>query len=469
MLKKILSRSQPDNIAYKINGETVTYGELISKATFYGELLKRQGSGPVVIYGHKSIDMFVSIFACLHSGRAYIPVDLYTPVDRVKKIIEAAGSRLVIANEAVEVSDADVEKLKLSELEKYSESDEKYPDSDIAYIIFTSGSTGEPKGVPISKENLLNFIDWISNLEPLKDYENANVLNQASFGFDLSVADIYYAMANGHSLVALDKDSQENYSEIFNKIHSNNINVLVVTPTFMKLCLVNKEFCSDNYPSLKCTYFCGEQLETTTAKTLLERFPGMSVINAYGPTEATCAVSAVNITYDMLESDLLPVGTVDNFATDITIENKEIVLKGKSVSNGYLGENKGGFYKECNINCFRTGDIGFIKGKCLYCKGRMDSQIKFKGYRIELNDIESNIYKIPGVRQCAVVAKRKDRFNIKLIKAFVVLDDGYDTDYVKSELKRLIPLYMVPKSIVKINEMPVNANGKTDRKKLMEL
>ena len=466
MLTKILSRSQPDNIAYNINGETLTYGELISKAEFYGELLKKQGSGPVVIYGHKSIDMFISVFACLHSGRAYIPVDLYTPVDRVQKIIEAAGSQLVIANEDIELPDADAEIMKLGELGKYADCEEKHNDNDVAYIIFTSGSTGEPKGVPISKLNLLNFIEWISSLEPLKDYKNAKVLNQASFGFDLSVADIYYAMKNGHTLVALDKDSQENYGEIFNKIRDNGINVLVVTPTFIKLCLVNKEFCGENYPSLKCVYFCGEQLETATAKALLE---GISVINAYGPTEATCAVSAVSITSDMLGGDLLPVGTVDNFATDITIENKEIVLKGKSVSDGYLGKTKGGFYKESNINCFRTGDIGFIKGKCLYCKGRMDSQIKFKGYRIELNDIENNIYKIPGVSQCAVVAKRKDEFNIKLIKAFVVLDDGYEVDYVKSELKKLIPLYMVPKSIVKIDEMPVNANGKTDRKKLIEL
>lgn len=469
MLSKVLNRSQPNKIAYSINGETITFGELWEKAVFYGELLKKQGTGPVMVYGHKSINMFVSLFACIHAGRAYIPVDLYTPVDRVKRILECSGSSLMITNEAINIEVDGVEKVKLSELVSFADCEEKHTDDDTVYIIFTSGSTGDPKGVPISMGNLENFIRWVSGLDTLRDLEEANVLNQASFGFDLSVADIYYAMANGHTLVAMDKECQENYGDIFKKIEDNNINVLVVTPTFIKLCLVNKEFNGENYPSLKAIYFCGEQLEVSTARMLIERFPGLSVINAYGPTEATCAVSSVTITAEMLEGSLLPVGKPGEYATEITVEDDEIVLKGESVSRGYLGDRIGGFYKENGINCFRTGDLGFMKDGYLYCRGRKDSQIKFKGYRIELNDIESNIYKIEGVRQCAVIAKYKDEFNIRMLKAFVVLDEGYDTDHVRNELKTLVPAYMVPKSIVQIEQMPMNANGKTDRKKLNEI
>ena len=469
MLEKLLNRSQPNNIAYNINGETITFGELWDKAVFYGELLKKQGTGPVMVYGHKSIDMFVSMFACVHSGRAYIPVDLYTPVDRVKRILECAGCSLMLAHEEIDVEVDGVLKLKLGELEGFASYGEKQTDDDTVYIIFTSGSTGDPKGVPISRGNLENFIKWVSGLEGLKTSEKVNVLNQASFGFDLSVADIYYAMANGHTLVAMDKECQENYADIFSKIEDNSINVLVVTPTFIKLCLVNKEFNAENYPSLKCIYFCGEQLEVATARLLLERFPELNVINAYGPTEATSAVSSVNVTTEMLQGNLLPVGKPGEYATEITVEDGEIVLKGESVSKGYLGGIKGGFYKEKGVNCFRTGDLGFFSDGYLYCKGRRDSQVKFKGYRIELNDIESNIYKIEGVRQCAVFAKYKDEFNIRMLKAFVVLDDGCDTDFVRRELKILLPAYMVPKSIVQLEQMPMNANGKTDRKKLIEL
>jgi len=466
MLERIIKQNQ-NNIAYKINDSELRYQELIELAKRYGELLKKQGTSPIILYGHKDIDMFISIFACIHSGRAYIPIDLCTPVERINKIISYTDCELIITNEDINIENIEIKTLK--ELEQYQEYSTNDIRNDIAYIIFTSGSTGDPKGVPISYSNLLNFIKWINTLKPFNEYQNVNVLNQASFSFDLSVADIYYAISNGHTLVALDKDNQEDYNSIFEIISANNINVLVITPTFIKLCMVNKEFNSINYPSIKTIYFCGEQLEVNTVKNLFEKFPDINVINAYGPTEATSAVSAINITKKMLTDELLPCGEINNFATDISIIDDEIVLKGESVFGGYLGEYVGGYYKEKNINCFKTGDIGYIKNNYLYCKGRKDSQIKYKGYRIELTDIENNIYKINGVKQCAVVAKYQNEFNVKMIKAFVVLEYGYDAEYVKEELKKFIPLYMMPKQIIEMDSLPISCNGKIDRKQLIEL
>lgn len=466
MLERIIKQTK-NKVAYKINNLELSYSELINKAVKYGELLKRQGSSPIIIYGHKDIDIFVSIFACLHSGRAYIPIDLGTPIERINKIISYTKCNLILTNEDINVSNIDI--LCLNDLEQYKNCSIKNIANDVAYIIFTSGSTGEPKGVPISYQNLINFINWINSLNILNKCESANVLNQASFSFDLSVADIYYAISNGYTLVALDKNSKDNYNSIFEIIYNNSIDVLVVTPTFIKLCMVNKEFNSTNFPSIKSIYFCGEQLEVSTVKKLFDRFPKINLINAYGPTEATSAVSAINITKDMLHSDLLPCGDVKNFATKIIIENGEIILKGDSVFAGYLGNYIGGYYKENNINCFKTGDIGFIKNGMLYCKGRKDTQIKYKGYRIDLLDIENNIYKIKGVKQCAVVAKYQNEYSVKMIKAFLVLEDGYDVNFIKENLKKLIPLYMMPKQIIEMDTLPINCNGKIDRKMLIEL
>ena len=467
MIERIISQNQKNKVAYRINDFELSYKELLEKAKYYGELLKRQGTSPIILYGHKDIDMFVSIFACIHSGRAYIPIDLCTPIERINKIISCTNCELIISNENINVNNIDIKSL--NELEQYKEHPVNNIVNDIAYIIFTSGSTGDPKGVPISYSNLLNFIKWVNTLKPLSEYENINVLNQASFSFDLSVADVYYAISNGHTLVALDKDNQEDYNNIFKIISENNINVLVITPTFIKLCMVNRDFNSINYPFIKSIYFCGEQLEINTVKSLFERFPEVNVINAYGPTEATSAVSAINITKEMLNNELLPCGDTNNFATEINIIDDEIVLKGNSVFGGYLGEYLGGYYNENNINCFKTGDIGFIKDNYLYCKGRKDSQIKYKGYRIELTDIENNIYKIDGVKQCVVVAKYQNKFTVKMIKAFVVLEEGYNVDYIKESLKKLIPLYMMPKQIIEMDSLPINCNGKIDRKQLIEL
>ncbi len=467
MIEKIIKQNQKNKVAYKINDFELSYDELVEKAKHYGELLKKQGTSPIILYGHKEIDMFVSIFACIYSGRAYIPIDLCTPIERINKIISCTNCELIISNENINVDNIDIKSL--NELEQYKEQSVNNIVNDIAYIIFTSGSTGAPKGVPIPYSNLINFIKWINTLKPLNEYENINVLNQASFSFDLSVADIYYTISNGHTLVALDKDNQEDYNNIFKIISENNINVLVITPTFIKLCMVNKEFNSINYPSIKTIYFCGEQLEVNTVKNLFEKFPDINVINAYGPTEATSAVSAINITKNMLDDELLPCGETNNFATEIEIVDDEIVLKGNSVFGGYLGEYVGGYYNENNINCFKTGDMGYIKNNYLYCKGRKDTQIKYKGYRIELTDIENNIYKINGVKQCAVVAKYQNEFIVKMIKAFVVLEEGYNVDYIKESLKKLIPLYMMPKQIIEMNSFPINCNGKIDRKQLIKL
>ena len=468
MIEKIVEvvKQNPNKVAYRVNNESITYKDLWSCANDYAQLLKKEGTSPVIIYGNKSINVVISILACLISNRTYVPIGLCTPLSRLKQIIDITKSSLLITEEKIEIQG--IKSLALAELKQFENIEPKDNRNDIVYIIFTSGSTGIPKGVPISKTNLNNFINWISNLKPLKDYNDINVLNQASFSFDLSIADFYYSFCNGHTLVALDSNLPEDYDEVFSTMYE--IDVAVTTPTFMKLCLLNRDFKEENYPNLKCVYFCGELLEEKIVKKLYEVFPNLNIINAYGPTEATSAVSAILITKEMLNTEqLLPVGEVNNFATDIEIIDNEIVLKGNSVFNGYLGNDIGGYYKEDNINCFKTGDIGYIEDGKLYCKGRKDNQVKYKGYRIELNDIEHNINQIDGVIESAVIAKYTDDKIVKTIKDYVVVENNIDSKIIKQELEKSIPSYMIPKTITILEKLPINKNGKIDRKALSEL
>ena len=464
-IKKIVEKN-PNRIAYKVDNEYITYAELWNCAKKYAHFLKCQGTSPVIIYGNKELNFIKSILSCLLANRPYVPVGLFTPITRLKRIVEITNSMLVLTDENILIDN--VQCCKLDELNYLHCSNiGENNQNNIVYIIFTSGSTGNPKGVPISKENLNNFISWISGLEPLCDYEDINVLNQASFSFDLSVADLYYSLCNGHTLIALSGNIQENFEEIFQVM--SDIDVAVMTPTLMKMCLLNDEFNRNKYPKLKCIYFCGEQLENKTVKKIFDAFPNIKIINAYGPTEATSAISAVNITNEIANSEeLLPVGDVNNLATEVEIISGEIILKGKSVFGGYLGNLVGGYYNDNGINCYKTGDIGFIKDNKLYCKGRMDSQIKYKGYRIELGDIEYNILQIKGVQECAVVAKYGDNKIVKTIKAFIV-GKNIEIEYIKNELENKIPNYMIPKNIKIIDKLPINKNGKIDRKVLEDL
>ncbi len=468
MLNKIkeVVEKKPNRIAYKVGNKSITYKELWSLADKYAQLLKRQGTSPVVIFGHKDINVVISIIACLMANRTYVPVDECTPLYRVKQIIELTGCSLVLTDNDINIEKVDC--FSLEELKRFENNSINENENDIVYVIFTSGSTGVPKGVPISKTNLNNFVDWISHLYPLREYNNIKVLNQASFSFDLSVADFYYSLCNGHTLMAFNNRINDGYDEFFSLMLE--VNVAVMTPTFMKLCLLNGDFNEGNYPNLQCVYFCGEPLDVKEVQKIYSKFPNLKIINAYGPTEATSAVSGIIITKEMADdSELLPVGEMNNLATSVEIINGEIVLKGKSVFGGYIGDYVGGYYYEKGMNCYKTGDIGYIEDGKLYCKGRIDNQIKYKGYRIELSDIEYNIKLIRGVRDSVVIAKYDDNSSVKTIKAFVVVDNNLDVSNIRKKLKKYIPEYMIPKTIKIIGRIPVNQNGKVDRRALMEL
>ena len=458
MIDKLISIFESNNklIAYVNGNESITYNELLVRANYYANLLKRQGSEPVIIYGNKSINMLISMIACLLSKRSYVMVSSNLPKERIKKIINITNTSLVIKNE--EIENFNIPTIELKDLDVYKNDSIKENYNEIAYIVFTSGSTGEPKGVPISYDNLLNFISWIS--DTFKSSKHLNVLNTANFNFDLSVADIYYSLFNGHTLYSV---NSFNYDDLFKTLI--NISMIVATPTFMRMCLLENDFNKEKFSNLEYIYCCGERLDVKLARKIIERFPDIKLFNAYGPTEATSAVCGIFINKTMLDEDILPVGIISKAATDIEIDNGEIILKGKSVFNGYLNYT-GGYFNENGINSYRTGDLGYIKEGMLYCTGRSDNQIKYKGYRIELEEIESVISMIPDVENVAVVPIY-DNGSVKTIKAFI--SGNVDKDEVINILKDKLPNYMIPKTIIILDKLPVNANGKIDRKKLCEI
>ena len=449
---KELGEKYKNNIAYTAGGKSFTYCKLFEKAKEISSEILKEKAASAIIFGSRNFETMAAIIACVLSKTAYIPVDMNLPESRKEKIVKNSGASLII--------DCSEEKISFKKIK------EENCENENAYVIFTSGSTGEPKGVPVSYENLDNFIEWITKLSPLNEFEHASVLNHASFSFDLSTAAIYYSLFGGHNLVQVENTAD--FEKLFSEIKENKVNVIVATPTFLRLCLLNKDFSEENYPFIKCIYFCGEMLQKSLVKEIFKRFPKMKIINAYGPTEAASAVSAIEITEEILEKEeLLPVGKISSAATEITVENGEIVLKGKSVSKGYLSGETGGFYKENEKNCFKTGDMGFIENGKLYCKGRFDSQIKYKGYRIELSEIEANISSVSGTENCAVIVKRNPEGEVRLIKAFV--SGNVSEEEIRKKLSENLPEYMIPKSIKKLDFIPFNKNGKIDRKELEKL
>lgn len=458
-LIKKAAKENRERIAYRVGEKTLTYGKLWDSAERAASLLKRQGNEPVILYGGKETYMPTAILACLIAHRAYVPVDRFMPEKRVRLIIEMSGASLLIGDRPFD----GILCSSLEGLEKYADR-ETFPQAgNGAYIIFTSGTTGEPKGVPISRANLENFVVWLNEHIPANK-DRSVILNQASFSFDLSVADFYYALTNGYTLTAIEHGVE--YSEIYKIIREHRVNLAVMTPTFMKLCLADTDFRSEKYPDLECVYFCGETLDSRLVRRIRERFPDLTVLNAYGPTEATSAVSLVEISGELEERDILPVGRVGEFATDVILEDGEIVLRGASVFGGYLGHSSDCRSLHNVSNSYRTGDRGYIDNGYLYCTGRADGQIKYKGYRIEIGDIEKNIASLSGVGECAVVPRFAYDGSVKSLAAFVV-PSGECGD-IRARLRAILPEYMIPKTVTFLDRMPVTDNGKTDRKALMK-
>ena len=247
---KELGEKYKNNIAYTAGGKSFTYCELFEKAKEISSEVFKEKAASAIIFGSRNFETMAAIIACVLSKTAYIPVDMNLPESRKEKIVKNSGASLII--------DCSEEKISLKKIK------EETSENENAYVIFTSGSTGEPKGVPVSYENLDNFIEWITKLSPLNEFEHASVLNHASFSFDLSTAAIYYSLFGGHNLVQVENTAD--FEKMFSEIKENKVNVIVATPTFLRLCLLNKDFSEENYPFIKCIYFCGEMLQKSLVK-----------------------------------------------------------------------------------------------------------------------------------------------------------------------------------------------------------
>lgn len=530
ILKTIQSCAQthPDRLAFVCGNITISYRDLWEESNKLANWLIKNNptpGDPIAVYGHKHPKMLVCFLGCIKAGSAYCPIDISVPDARVSSILEALPSRIVLSTETlhadapgktiltlsdIEMITADADSLIPQEsttaqlntkMSSLSVSNEFWVHGDQTfYIIFTSGSTGTPKGVQISANCLNHYLDWSVRLSGLTDEisetDNLVYLNQAPFSFDLSVMDLYTCLATEGTLFCLEKTVQADYKKLVQSLKQSNANVWVSTPSFADMCLSEKAINEELMPDLRAFLFCGEALGNRTVKKLQERFPKARIVNTYGPTESTVAVTDVLITPELNEQiSPLPVGQAKPGTTiEIWDENGnvlpegekgEIIILGDTVSTGYYRREdltqKSFFIIEdpnrlsaagfCSpVRGYHTGDKGYLENGMLHYCGRIDLQIKLHGYRMELEDIESNIRKLPQVEHVVVIPNTRGG-KVSSLTAFIVErsmpeDPKAETAAIKEQLSVFLPDYMIPKKISFIEQMPMTNNGKADRKLL---
>lgn len=485
-----------NSIRYAVISGTLsmTYQELWEKSDVLASRIKGGEVRPVIVYGHKNPYMLVAFIACAKAGVPYVPIDINVPQRRIKDIIDSVEPRMILTTEELEqykkYEYLDVTAEDIYKYESGIEEKDWVKAEDVFYIIFTSGSTGIPKGVQITYGALNYFTEWALTLGK-GTKKNTVYVNQAPFSFDLSVMDLYMSLSSESCLFTLSKEVQMDYKKLFASLERSKVGIWVSTPSFVEMCLAEPMFSEKLLPELRQFLFCGETLANRTVNKLQERFPDAEIFNMYGPTESTVAVTAILADEQVSEKyQPLPVGRPKP-GTVIKIlkeggkeagegESGEITIFGNTVSKGYFNnpkENEKAFFvvglDGQEQRGYRTGDKGYIKEGMLFYEGRIDLQVKFHGYRIEMEDIEKNMMRVAGIEQAIVLPVYIEE-KVKYLKAFCVYRGEIENKQstvkkIKDELSGFLPQYMIPKKIVFVDEMPMTNNGKADRRKLGEL
>ena len=464
-------------LAYRHDDGDLSYRALYHAARNLAERLIASGShDPVLIWGHKDRRMLIGYWAALLSGRPVVPVEPGLPRERLSRIAALCGADVVLlAEEADEdVLPGDIATLAIP-LEACGLGPRRLTpvapaDGDTAYILFSSGTTGEPKGIAVTYANLADFIVWMRQLSD--DFGPiGGVTGNVRFCFDVSLFEMWLAWINGSAITALDHRDVWNTAKYIARYGTNGITTWVSTPALAAHWLKDHRFCADSLPGLREMVFCGEVLPKSVVRALWDRFPDLRILNTYGPTECTVAVSSIEITPAHLAAQAeLPIGaprpgTAMHLAP-AEDGGEEIVVTGQSVGAGYLGAPDKQARAFPAPATYRTGDRGRLGEDGLwYFGGRRDREIKLNGYRIDLEAIETTIRGLAGSHEVVVSVSGNGR----ALQACVIGPADAETlRDLSIRTAALLPDYMTPRFWSAFETPPLTASSKLDRTALAQ-
>lgn len=494
MLEKTCKK-YPNKVAFGDEQEDITFSKLIFNAKTIGSFLseKIEINTPIIICLEKNIKSILGIFGVIYAGGVYSILDTKLPKNRMEKIIETLDCNIILTDslnyEIIKKVDFKGEIINIEKILSYSIDEEKLKrvkerklDIDPLYINFTSGSTGSPKGVAISHKSVLEFIQHF--VEIFKINENDIIGNQAPLDFDVSVKDIYSGIFTGAKVQLIPRAYFSNPKKLMDYLVEKEITTLIWAVSAMCFLSIMNGFEYKVPKKITKIMFSGEIMPIKQLKIWKKYIPKALYVNLYGPTEITC-----NCTYYILNEEdsyddktILPIGipfpnekvfllNEENKKIEKEEEIGEICVSGTSVALGYYNdlEKTKKVFVQNPLNkkypeiIYRTGDLG--KYDCegnLYYVTRKDFQIKHMGHRIELSEIEVLATTIEKVSQtCCIYDEVKKRIHMFYI-------GKKEKKELLKELKNILPVYMIPNKIIQLENMPINKNGKIDRKVLKE-
>ncbi|MDV6293933.1 non-ribosomal peptide synthetase, partial [Rhodococcus aetherivorans] len=482
----------PDATALVFEGRTLTYRDFAARVNQLARRLVEAGVRPetrVALAMRRSADMVTAMYAVLAAGGTYVPVDPDQPTERIEHILDTAAPVCVLTRDADGVRPSGILPVLSVDMllaTAADVADTPLHDDDrlgalkphhTAYVIFTSGSTGRPKGVAVSHRSVVNQVRWISDRFGID--ENDAVLLKTPATFDVSVWELFASLTRGARLVVAVADGHRDPAYLVELADEQSVTLLSFVPSMLAPFV--SALADGSCRSLRAILVAGEDFPSSAAAQVRTALPHVELHNLYGPTEFTVHATASQV----LPGEPVTIGLPVSNASVAVLDSRlnpvppgvvgELYLAGVQLARGYHGRvdlTSDRFVADpsgSGERMYRTGDlVRWTKSdrpELLYV-GRADFQVKFRGQRIELGEIESVLLADPAVR--SAVARVVDTDMGQQLVAYVVPVPGAEIDdqELRSGLGKALPSYMVPSAFVVLDEFPLNASGKLDRKAL---
>jgi len=470
----------PDRTAVIFGSTTLTYRELDEQANRLAHLLIGHGIGPDKLVGiclDRSAEMVIALLAVLKSGGAYVPLDPAYPKDRIHYVLQDASSAVLLTSEslAVHLDPAGAKVICVDRDHRLISSQPATPpphravSSNLAYVIYTSGSTGKPKGVQIEHRAAVNFMSSMQR-EPGLSPEDT-LLAVTTLSFDIAGLEMFLPLVTGAKIVVAPRETIIDGFDLIKKLDEHKVTVMQATPATWRL-LLAADWAGTRGLKILCG---GEPLPADLATQLLSRCD--SLWNMYGPTETTIWSTCCRIT----DAAGIHIGRpIDNTLIRIVDERfqpvpigvpGELLIGGDGLARGYYNRPDLTAEKFITIpggRFYRTGDLARYRADGnIDCLGRLDFQVKVRGFRIELSEIETVLLQSEHVANAVVVALKDDNGENTLVAYCATRSAAApEVAVLRNHLAAQLPVYMIPATFVFLPALPTTPNGKIDRKAL---
>ena len=453
------ARRWPLRPALRLDGRTITYAELDGWGNAIAHRIIRKGYGGarIALMAEKKAGSYATILGILKAGSSYVPLPPDGPADRWSTMIAKAGVRAMVGGRSV--NDLDL-------IDPSAEGNTTLPVRpayEEAYVLFTSGSTGGPKGVSVSRSNVAAYL---RHQLVVNDFNETDRFSQFfALTFDLSVHDLFVCWSVGACLCVPTGD-QVMRAVAF--AQEEGITVWFSVPSLLVLQQRMRALGADVLPKVRKAFFCGEAFTWPVARAFAAAAPHAQLVNLYGPTETTIAITGYVIDRGaMAQEGVVPIGRPFEQAGARMVD-EELELSGPQLAAGYVGDPSAtarAFRSEQGARWYRTGDRVWMDDEyVLHYLGRLDDQVKIMGHRVEPAEVDAALVPVLG-GQHAITLPRVEAGTIRL---YTFVQGEVDQPRLMNELRRALPSYMLPERIIGVDRMPVTAHGKLDRKALLD-